>query len=149
RTFLVRFSADNGPSRPWVFLVVLVIGLGSLANNQSNILITGCLLWGAIAIRDTRWWPAAVWLAVPGFEMYPLALGLLYAGLFPRGFGWRFWWAVGAILAAPYLFPPPAVVSASYAGVFDYVVSSPHSRTYVLMNVRDFLVRWGWPIEPR
>jgi len=149
QAFFARIRPDGVDAWPWMYLVVLVIGLVSLANNQSNIIITGCLLWGAVAVHDRRWWLAAACLAVPGFKMYPLALGMLYAALFPRRFAWRFAFAVGLTLAIPYVFHPAAAVSGRYADVFAYVTGSPHSQTYVLMNARDFLIRWGLPIGPK
>ena len=151
QAFIARFWPYGEPARAraWMSLVVLLIGLTSLGNNQANILITGCLLWGAVAVHDGRWWLAALCLVLPGFKMYPLALGMLYSALYPRRFGWRFGCSVGAILALPFVFHPAAIVSERYRDVAAYVTSGVHYQTYSFMSVRDFLARWGWPIAPR
>src|SRR5262249_20678038 len=149
RAFVARFGTSTSQTQARMFLVILVVGLPSFANNQSNIIMTGSLLWGAVAICDGRWWLAAACLALPGFKMYPWALGLLYSALYPRRFAWPFACAATLLFVLPFQFHPAAVVTERYFGVYEYVTESAHSQTYVLMNVRDFLVRWGWFISPR
>ncbi len=151
RAFVDRFAQPF--ERDWVLacslIIALAVGIGSLGNAQSNIMITGCLLWGTVAVAEKRWWLAALLLALPAFKLYPLALGLVYAALYPRKFAPRFAMVVAGLLALPFLLHHDAIVAARYQGLWEYLTSGTHYTIYSFLNVRDSLAHYGWVLPPK
>jgi len=134
----------------WSVLLLAVpwLGLESLNNGQANVLNAGCLLWGAVLVARERWWLAALCLALPGFKIYPLALGLLLSALFPR-LTPRFILAVLATLLLPFLLHPAERVWSGYANVFEYIRGGSHYVAYNFIDLRSFLEKCGLRIGPR
>jgi hypothetical protein len=76
--------------RALLFLLILPLSVGSLNNGQSNALVLGLLLAGVTALMRERWNLAAGCVALAClFKVYPIALGLLLALLYPRRFAGR------------------------------------------------------------
>ena len=114
--FVSHFPVTQSPNpacREVVFLSGLLIGSGSLANHQANVLIIGCWLWGAVAVHKGRWWTAALLFALPGFKIYTWTAGLVFASLYPRKLAGRFAIVVLGLLGLPFLFHPAAAVTLS------------------------------------
>jgi len=79
-----RLSAHEASA---IFLLVLPLAVGSLNNAQSNPLVIGLLLIAVAAVMSNRWTLAAAAVAVATyFKLYPIALGMLLALLYPKRF---------------------------------------------------------------
>ena len=72
------------------------------------------------------------------FKVYPIALGLLLAALYPRRFLPRLVVALALGLALPFLFQEPAFVVRQYALWFDYLRADDRSTGNVLFGNTDF-----------
>lgn len=79
------------PRLYWLaYLLLLPLSIGNLNNGQVNPLIIGVLMMAVLAAREERWTLAACCIAITAyFKIYPLALGLVLAVLYPRRFAWR------------------------------------------------------------
>jgi hypothetical protein len=133
-----------------LLLLLLPHSIDSLNNGQSNMLIAGLLMAGVGAALRERWNLAAVCLAVPCLlKIYPLAIGLLLALVFPRPLLPRLGLALAAGLAAPFLCQSPDYVADQYQQYGQWVIG--HDRTsWNLHNAPHdfyFLTRWlGTPL---
>lgn len=148
RAFAGRFAPGDERARAVILISAPLAGIGSIANNQSNLFIAGCLAWGAVLVRDGRWWAAAVALAAPGFKLYPLALGLVYAALYPRAFAVRFAGAVAGWWLLPFLLYPGSVIHERVASVGVYIATGEHYENYPFMGVREFLEQYVARLGP-
>jgi Glycosyltransferase family 87 len=80
----------NSEKRGLILLLLLPLTIGNLNNGQVNLLMIGLIMAAALATRDQRWMLAAVCVAIcTYFKIYPLAVGLLLAVVFPRPLLWR------------------------------------------------------------
>jgi hypothetical protein len=133
------------PHTSWlVFLVCsLAVGLSSLANQQANVLLVGLLLWGTYAVRERHWWLAAACLGLAMFKAYPLALGLVFAVLYPRQLLPRLAVVAAVLLAAPFAALPPAAAWERYVWILEYVRDGMHSLRFQLVGVREWLGQYG------
>src|SRR5262249_22740064 len=110
------------PRRAGLLLLVLPLAVGSINNRQSNALVLGLLLIGVAAAAVRSWNLSAPAVAVAClFKVYPIAVGLLLAVLYPRRFSWRLALALAAGLALPFLFQRPDYVIAQYAGWLNHM----------------------------
>jgi hypothetical protein len=101
----------------FLFLLVVPLSIGSLNNGQSNALVLGLLLAAMVGVRVGRWNMTSGCLALAClFKLYPVAIGLLLALIYPRRLAGRFALALGIGLAAPFLFQQPDYVISQYAG---------------------------------
>ena len=98
----------RGPPRPTGLLLLLPLAAGNLNLGQMNVLVLVLAVGGVLAVEHARWTLAAVLLAAVAFlKIYPLALGLLLALLYPRQLSWRLalallgWFAVSFALQRP------------------------------------------------
>jgi hypothetical protein len=109
-----------------LLLLVLPLEIGSINNGQSNALVIGLLLLGVAAVADRRWTVAAVAVALAClFKLYPLAVGLLLAVLYPRRFSWRLALALAAGFALPFLFQRSDYVIDQYGGWLNHLAENP------------------------
>jgi hypothetical protein len=101
----LRAALPRVPSpreRAVLFLLLLPLALGSLNNGQPNPLVIGLLLAAVAAVARERWNSAALFVALAtALKVYPLAVGLLLAAVFPRRFAPRLALALLAGLALP------------------------------------------------
>ncbi len=105
-----------------LFLLVLPLALGSVHNGQSNPLVIGLLMAALAAVTQERWNLASACVTVAClFKVYPIAVGLLLALLYPRRFSGRL--AAGLLvgLALPFLLQRPDYVLAEYHNWFHYL----------------------------
>ena len=75
-----------------LLMLVLPLAIGNLNNGQSNSLVLAVTVAGLAAVASERWNLAAVLIALAClFKVYPIAVGMLLAALYPRRFfpGWR------------------------------------------------------------
>lgn len=102
--------------RAAVFLFALPLAVSSLNNGQSNLLLIGLLLAGITGVATERWHLAAGCVALACLlKLYPLALGLLLALLYPRRFAGPLAAALALGLALPFALQRPEYVVDQYA----------------------------------
>jgi hypothetical protein len=112
---LLPASLTTG-QRGVLFLLVVPLSIGSLNNGQSNALVLGLLLAALVGARTDRWNLAACCLSVAClFKVYPIAVGLLLAALYPRRFAVRLGVALAAGLALPFACQHFDFVAGQYA----------------------------------
>ena len=105
---------------PWAFLLLLPLALGNFNNGQANPLVIGLLLIAFVAADRGRFTVAAICVAIATyFKIYPLALGLLLAVLYPRRFTWRLVLALALTGGAAFLLQQPYYVLAQYRLWFE------------------------------
>src|SRR5260370_1192789 len=94
--------------------------LGNLHNGQAGVLVTALLLFGIVFCASGRWQITAACFAIATiFKLYPIALALLLAALYPSKLSWRLaLWLVGLFLLTFLLQHPPYVL-AQYQAWFD------------------------------
>jgi hypothetical protein len=98
-----------------LFLLLAPLSLSSLNNGQPNPLIIGLLLAALAAVDGERWSLAAVLIALAtAVKVYPLAMGLLLAALYPRRFAVRLLLALGLAAVLPFAFQHWAYVESQY-----------------------------------
>ena len=94
-----------------VFLIMLPLSIGSLNNGQSNPLLIALVMTSLVMARSERWALAALCIALVTFlKIYPLAVGLVLALLFPRKFSWRLALALIALAALSLILQHPSYV---------------------------------------
>ena len=98
-----------------VFLIMLPLSIGSLNNGQSNPLLIALVMTALVMARDERWALAALCIGLVTFlKVYPLAVGLVLALLFPRKFPWRLAVALLALAALSLILQHPSYVLEQY-----------------------------------
>jgi hypothetical protein len=86
-----------------LFLLLAPLSLSSLNNGQPNPLIIGLLLAALAAVDRERWWLAALFVALATtVKVYPLAVGLLLAAVYPRRFAPRLLLALVLMAVLPF-----------------------------------------------
>jgi hypothetical protein len=105
--------------RGWSLLALLPLALSDLSNGQAGLLITALLLYAVLLAADRRWLLCAAAVAIAGvFKIYPLALGLILAAIYPRQFPWRLALWLAALFLLPFLLQHRAYVVAQYGNWF-------------------------------
>lgn len=125
----------------WIFL--LPLSLGDFFNGQANPLVIGLLMLAVLACRREQWMIAALCVGVAAyFKVYPLAVGLLLAVLYPRRFPWRLALAVAGIFGLSLVMQRPSYVLDQYSNWFHCLGQDPRrtSNTFGLHfgTYRDF-----------
>lgn len=139
RAYLTVDPPGGGVAWQVALAVGLLVGCGSPANLQANVLIVACYLWAAVAVRGRWWWTAAVLFALPMFKLYTLAPGLVFAALYPRQLGLRLAVAVAGLLALPYVSHPAAAVGHRYHTLLAYLTGGDH---YELFSYQTLYEAW-------
>jgi hypothetical protein len=99
-----------------LFLLVVPLSLSSLSNGQPNPLIIGLLLTALAAVDVERWSLAAACIALAtALKVYPLALGLLLAAVYPRRFTPRLLLALTLAAVLPFVCQHTEYVCRQYA----------------------------------
>lgn len=154
--FLVALNwwrRDVTPSRvsfAVIALAVLPLTIASLHNGQSNALVIGLVLAGVAAVARERWNLAAGFIALATLlKLYPLAIGLLLVGLYPRKFAARLAIALGIGLLLPFLMAPPGYVLRQYADWVNYLNVDDRTLLPINLWMRDFrLLCRVWLVTP-
>jgi hypothetical protein len=144
RTMMARqdlSAADQGTKRTWLavfFLLVLPLSLDNLNNGQSNVLMIGLVMLGVLACGSERWVLAAMCLAAAClFKIYPLAVALLLAAVYPRRFTGRFVLLLAVGLLLPFLLQRPAYVAEQYASWMAYLKQDERQSKVLELWYRD------------
>ena len=131
-------------------LATLPLAIAALHNGQSNALVIGLLLAGVAGVAGERWNLAAVFLALATLlKLYPLAVGLLLAALFPRRLAGRLAIALGIGLFLPFLLQQPGYVFHQYGDWVTYLCSDDRTSLPLNLWMRDFrLLCRVWLVAP-
>jgi hypothetical protein len=99
------------------FLLLLPLAAGNLNVGQINVLVLAGTAAGVLAASRKHWNLAALLLAATGFmKIYPLAVGLLLALLYPRRFSWRLLLALAALFVLSLILQRPTYAWTQYGG---------------------------------
>ena len=143
RTVLQNATSSQ---RGWYWLLGGVLMLPSINNGQLNLLITTGVLFGAAAVVQQRWWVAAAWLAFAGYlKVYPLAVGLLAAAVFPWKLSHRLFIMIVLVAGSAFVLQSPNYVWQSHSEYADELRRDDRTVGEVLIDraPRD------WSILPR
>jgi hypothetical protein len=101
--------------RALFFILLLPISVSNLNNGQANFLLIGLLVCAFAAVKNARWWLAALCIAAATYlKIYPLVIGLLLAVVHPRRFSWRLLLALAGLGALTFLLQRPGYVLEQY-----------------------------------
>jgi Glycosyltransferase family 87 len=132
-----------------VFLLAAPLTFGNVHNGQANVLTLGLLLLSVAAAARARFNLAALCLAVAClFKLYPVAVGLLLATLYPRRFAPRLALAIAAGLILPFLLQRPAYVAAQYAGWVESLAGDDRQVRPREFWYRDARLVWSLWVAP-
>jgi hypothetical protein len=126
--------------RQWalLFLLIVPLSVGSLNNAQSNALVLGLLLAGVAGAASERWNLASVCLGLAClFKLYPIAIGLLLAALYPRRLAGRLALSLVLGLAIPFIFRQPSYVLHQYAGWLNHLRTDDRQVLPIVFWYRD------------
>jgi hypothetical protein len=116
-----------------LFLLLAPLSLSSLNNGQPNPLVIGLLLAALAAVVSDRWWLAAALIALAtAVKVYPLAIGLLLAAVYPRRIAAWLLLALALLAVLPYA-----------CQHWDYV----HSQYLHWLQRLGKDHRWDWPLH--
>jgi hypothetical protein len=134
-----------------LFLLALPLVVGSINNAQANALMTGLILLALAAAASERWNWAALGIALACvLKIYPVAVGLLLALVYPRRFTVRFGAALALGVGLPFLLQDPAYVARQYAHWYCALQADDRSAWDLRSSYRDLwlLIRLvGLPIS--
>ena len=134
-------------------LLLLPLAVGNVNLGQMNVVILALAAGGVLAAGRESWNLAAVSLALAAFvKIYPLALGLLLAALYPRQFSWRLALALATLLLLSFGLQHPSYVWREYGRWFAELGGDNRLDTDLLFTWRDFgyLLRvCGVPVSDR
>jgi hypothetical protein len=123
----------NAKERAIFLLLTLPLSAGSLNNAQANPLMTALMLLALAAVHVQRWNLASAFLVVACFlKLYPLALGMILALLYPRQLIWRQLLGIAAGAAICFLAQSPAYVAREFGQWFHFLQGD---------------LRFDWPLE--
>jgi hypothetical protein len=116
-----------------LFVLLAPLSLSSLNNGQPNPLIIGLLLAALTAVEGERWSAAAALVALAtAVKVYPLAIGLLLAVVYPRRFALRLLLALVVAAVLPFACQHWDYVAAQYV-------------QWLARLGKDH--RWDWPLH--
>ncbi len=129
----------TGTQRAALFLLVVPLSIGSLNNGQSNGLVTGFLLVALAAAAAESWNVAGLYASLACLlKVYPIAIGLLLALLYPRKLAARLLLALVVGLALPFVFQQPPYVLRQYCDWFLLLWNDDRKEWPLLIANRDF-----------
>ncbi len=121
------------------FLLLLPLAAGNLNLGQLNVGVLVLTAGSVLAARARRWNLAALLLAVGGFmKIYPLAVGLLLAMLYPRQLSWRLAVAVAALFLVSLGLQHPAYAWREYRQWFAVLGGDDRLDVDLYASWRDF-----------
>jgi hypothetical protein len=139
--------------RAMLFLLVVVPSIGSVINGQSNLLVMGLLLAALAAVTEERWNLASTLVALAClFKLYPIAVGLLLALIYPRRFLVRLVAALIVGFALPFVLQNPAYVARQYTDWAQQLQEDDRQGRPRELWYRDFRLldwMWGRPLTSR
>jgi hypothetical protein len=121
------------------FLLLLPLAVGNLNLGQINVLVLAAVTAGVLAVRVRAWNTAALLLAAGGFmKIYPLAVGLLLALLYPRQLSWRLLLALAGLFILSLLLQRPAYAWQQYHGWYAVLHGDDRLDIDLYASWRDF-----------
>ena len=124
---------------PVGLLLLLPLAVGNLNLGQMNVLVLVLLTGGVLAVERERWNTAAALLAAAAFiKIYPLALGLLLALLYPRQFSWRLALALTGLFVGSLALQRPGYVWTEYHHWFAVLGRDDRLDVDLYATWRDF-----------
>jgi hypothetical protein len=136
-----------------LFLLVVPLSVGSLNNGQSNPLILALLLAACALVTTERWSLAAGCVALAClFKVYPIAIGLLLATIYPVRFAGRLCLALILGLVLPFLLQSPDYVWTQYRAWIHHLQHDDRQMLPLELWYRDFRLLcevWGQPLSPQ
>src|SRR5262249_17190530 len=137
--------------RAGLFLLVVPLSIGSLNNAQSNALVLGLLLAALAGAATRRWNLAALCIGLACFfKLYPIAIGLLLAAVYPRPLSRRLIFFLAARLLLPVVRPRPAYVAEQYVAWVGNLINYDHHSDQAAVWYNDVLLLlrvWLVPIS--
>jgi hypothetical protein len=134
-----------------LFWLCLPLSIDNVNNGQSNMLLIALLIAGTLACGSRRWNLAAFCVALAClFKVYPIAVGLLLALVYPRRFAGRFAFVLVLGLGLPFFLQRPGYVLEQYAGWLDHMQRDVRQGDIWEQWYRDLrlLCRvWGTPLS--
>jgi hypothetical protein len=107
-----------------LLLLVIPLSIGSLNNAQSNALVLGLLLATMAACAAGRWNTASWCIALACFfKLYPIAVGLLLAVVYPRRMASRLALLLALGLLLPFALQSPSYVAGQYRSWAEHLVA--------------------------
>jgi hypothetical protein len=154
RTCLRRLNGGAGEA--WstdavglVFALTMPMALGSLNNGQSNALIAGLMLAAVAGCRGGYWNLASMAIAVAClFKVYPIAVGLLLAVVYPRRLPWRLAVALALGAALPFLLQRPEYVAHQYGAWFRHMTGDDRQTWPLEATYRDLRLLFRLCLTP-
>lgn len=150
---LLRFLEPGAPAgeRALCYLLLPLVGVASVFNGQANILLAACMALG-IGWAAGGWWALSAFaLAVPAcIKIYPIALGLLVAAMFPRRFLAWYVVAIGCCLGAPFVLHPYDTAIDGYQRLYEFLSNRQEHYTlgFSLIGFRQWMACWFADVPP-
>jgi alpha-1,2-mannosyltransferase len=134
-----------------VWLLMLPLVIGNVNNGQTNVIMAALMIVATAATTRQAWWLAAGCLtAAISLKLYPLALALLLAVLFPRALIWRLCLCLIVSLVLPVAMQRPEYVWQQYVDFVTYTPTDQRMEMPLADGNRDLwmLLRvWGIPMS--
>ena len=133
--------------------MLLPLAVGNVNNGQINLVVLALLTGGVLAVGRQAWSLAAMLLTLAAFvKIYPLAVGLLLAVLYPRQLAWRLFLALAGLFVLSFGLQHPPYVWREYHRWFAVLGGDNRLNTGLYFTWRDFgyLLRvCGIPVSER
>jgi Glycosyltransferase family 87 len=99
----------------WGLAALLPLSLSDLNNGQAGVLVTAFLLFGIVFCANGRWQITSACFAIATiFKLYPIALALLLAALYPGKLSWRLALWLAALFLLTFLLQHRSYVLTQY-----------------------------------
>lgn len=134
-----------------VWLLMLPLVIGNVNNGQTNVVMAALMIVATAATTRQSWWMAAACLtAAISLKMYPIALALLLAVLFPRPLIWRLALCLIVSVLLPFAMQRPEYVWQQYLDFVNYTPTDQRMEMPLADGNRDLwmlLRAWGVPMS--
>ena len=128
--------------------LAIVAAVRPVWSSQSHLLTAAMVFLAVVAIARQHWWKAALFFSLAIYvKMAPLAIAMLFVGLYPKRFGPPLLCLMGALALVPFLTASPDYVIAQYQGWCEHILGT-HARRWT--SFRDVWILWelsGWTID--
>ncbi len=146
-------AAASLPAVNVALLLLLPLSIGNVNNGQMNVLVLAVVTCGVLAVSRQWWNLAALLFAGAGYmKIYPLAIGLLLAVLYPRQLSWRLILAVAGLFLLSLVLQRPSYALTEYSHWFATLRGDGRLDTDLDASWRDFgylLRAVGVPLSDR
>ncbi|HET6514177.1 MAG TPA: glycosyltransferase family 87 protein [Thermodesulfovibrionales bacterium] len=124
-------------------LVVLTPCIGAMRNGQANVLFAALMVYSIVALAQSRWWPAAVFM-IFSLAVKPIGLVLILLAVivYPLTI-WRLVIGLCIFLLLPFLFADSSYVFSQYQQSLSYLLSSSLTAEYRFSDLNGLLRSLG------